>query len=74
MILKNIYKNVKKHGCIIRPWISVRYITLNEAITEENKLDVDYSVLIVQREERTDLAVILGFSADKAVLVENDTI
>lgn len=72
--VKRIYENVKKHGRIVRPWLGVRYVMINETIAEENKLDVDYGALVVRGEERTDLAVVPGSPADKAGLVENDII
>ena len=72
--VKNIYESVKKYGRIIRPWLGVRYVQINKAIAEANKLDVEYGALIVRGEERTDLAVIPGSPADKAGLEENDII
>jgi len=72
--VKNTINNVKEHGRIIRPWLGVRYVQINKAIAEANKLDVDYGALIVRGEERTDLAVIPGSPADKAGLEENDII
>ncbi|MFH1559590.1 MAG: trypsin-like peptidase domain-containing protein, partial [Patescibacteria group bacterium] len=72
--VKNIYDNVKQYGRIVRPWLGVRYMPITKAIAEANKLEVDYGVLIVRGEARTDLAVIPGSPADKAGLVENDII
>ncbi|MFC1678117.1 S1C family serine protease [Patescibacteria group bacterium] len=72
--VKNIYENVKENGRIVRPWLGVRYVQINKAIQESNKLEVDYGALVVRGEERTDLAVIPGSPADKAGLVENDII
>ncbi len=72
--VKNTYESVKKYGKIVRPWLGVRYVQINKAIAESNKLDVEYGALIIRGEERTDLAVIPGSPADKAGLVENDII
>ena len=72
--VKNSIESVKEYGEIIRPWLGVRYIMINESIAESNKLDVDYGALIIRGEEKTDLAVIPGSPADKAGLVENDII
>jgi len=71
---KNTINNVKKHGRIVRPWLGVRHVMINEIIAKENKLEVDYGALIVRGEKRTDLAVIPGSPADKAGLKENDII
>ncbi len=72
--VKRVYENVRAHGKIVRPWLGVRYVQINKAIAEENKLDVDYGALIIHGQKRTDLAVIPGSPADKAGLVENDII
>jgi len=72
--VKNSIESVKEYGKIIKPWLGVRYIMINESIAESNKLDVDYGALIIRGEEKTDLAVIPGSPADKAGLVENDII
>lgn len=70
----NTIDSVKKYGKIIRPWLGVRYVQLNETIAESNNLPVDYGALVVRGDERTDLAVMPGSPADKAGLVENDII
>lgn len=72
--LKSVYEDVKTQGRIIRPWLGVRYVMINELIAEDNKLSVDYGALIVRGEEMTDLAIVPGSPADKAGLVENDII
>jgi S1-C subfamily serine protease len=72
--IKNIFESVREHGKIVRPWLGVRYVLLNEVIAEENKLEVDYGALIIRGESRTELAVIPGSPADKAGLMENDII
>lgn len=72
--VKSTIENVKENGKIVRPWLGVRYVNINDEIKEANKLDVDYGALIIRGEERTDLAVIPGSPADKAGLIENDII
>lgn len=72
--VKSTIESVKEHGRIIRPWLGVRYMLINKEIQKANNLDVDYGVLIMRGENRTDLAVIPGSPADKAGLVENDII
>jgi len=71
---KKIIENVKKYGRIVRPFLGVRYIIINEAVAEENNLEVGYGALIIRGEERSELAVIPGSPADKAGLAENDII
>ncbi|MBT3412571.1 MAG: PDZ domain-containing protein [Candidatus Jacksonbacteria bacterium] len=66
--------SVKENGRIVRPYLGVRYILLNEAIAEKNEIAIDYGALIVRGESREDLAIIPGSPADKAGLLENDII
>jgi len=72
--VKTTIESVEENGRIIRPWLGVRYVLLDEEMIKKNNLDVDHGVLIVRGEERTDLAVVPGSPADKAGLVENDII
>ena len=67
-------ESVKEYGRIVRPYIGIRYILLNEEIAEQNNLTVDYGALIARGRMVADLAVIPGSPADKAGLVENDII
>lgn len=72
--VKSTIESVQKTGRIIRPWLGVRYVIINKAIADANKLSVDYGAIIVRGQNATDLAVIPGGPADKAGLVENDII
>lgn len=72
--VKSIIEDVKEHGRILRPWLGVRYINLNEEIIEHNDLEVEYGALIVSGRGPADLAVIPGSPADKADLRANDII
>ena len=71
---KRVIDSVTQYGRIVRPFLGVRYILLNEQIAKANQLDVDYGALLVRGQRRTDLAVIPGSPADKAGLEENDII
>ncbi|MCX6734526.1 MAG: trypsin-like peptidase domain-containing protein [Candidatus Peregrinibacteria bacterium] len=73
-LVKNAVDSVKKTGKIVRAFIGVRFVQINEKIKEANKLDVDYGVLVAKGKNPEDLAVIPGSPADKAGLVENDII
>ena len=72
--LKQSIDSVKQNGKIVRPWLGVRYVMLNETIAKQNNLSVSQGALIVRGDTRTDLAVVPGSPADKAALVENDII
>ena len=71
---KYVAESVKKTGKIVRPFLGVRYIIINETIAKAEKLPVDYGALIVRGDQQTDFAVTPGSAADKAGLVENDII
>ncbi|MBW6440719.1 trypsin-like peptidase domain-containing protein [Patescibacteria group bacterium] len=72
--VKNIIESVEKYGKIVRPWLGVRYVQLNEVMKKENNLDIDYGALIIRGKKISDLAIVPGSPADKAGLVENDII
>lgn len=72
--VKVVVDSVQKTGKIVRPYLGVRYIEINEEIKEKNKLSVDHGVLVQRGTEVGDLAVIPGSPADKAGIIENDII
>jgi len=73
--VKSVIDSVREHGRIVRPFLGVRYILLNEEIAKANNInDIDYGALIVRGETWADLAVVPGSPANKAGLVENDII
>jgi len=73
--VKNVIDSVRKYGRIVRPFLGVRYVLLNEEIAKANNItDIDYGALIVRGDTKTDLAIVPGSPADKAGLVENDII
>jgi len=73
-LIRSVVDSVKENGKIIRPFLGVRYIAINQNIKEKNKLSVDYGALVVRGETTEDLAVIPGSPADKAGIEENDII
>ncbi len=72
--VKSVVESVNKTGKIIRPFIGVRYTTITPALKEQNKLPVDYGVLVVRGQNQNELAVIPSSPADKVGIVENDII
>ncbi len=73
-VAKYAVESVKKFGKIVRPFLGIRYIIINETIKKANNLPVDYGALIVRGEQPTELAITPGSAADKAGLAENDII
>lgn len=72
--VKSAILSVKATGKIVRPFLGIRYVTINSEMKEKNNLSVDYGVLVKQGATSGDLAVIPGSPADKAGIVENDII
>lgn len=72
--IKQIIASVKQYGRIVRPYLGVRYILLNEQIQKANSLPVSYGAFLVRGRSLAELAVIPGSPADKAGLKENDII
>lgn len=71
---KQVIESIQKHGQIVRPFLGVRYMMLNQRIATANDLPVDYGALIVKGRNPEDLAVVPGSPADKAGLEANDII
>jgi len=72
--VKSAIESVKENGKIIRPYLGVRYIMINDEVKKANQLDIDYGALVTRGDTVADLAVIPGSPADKAGIVENDII
>ncbi|OGE74222.1 MAG: hypothetical protein A3I07_00955 [Candidatus Doudnabacteria bacterium RIFCSPLOWO2_02_FULL_42_9] len=64
----------RKFGRIVKPFLGIRYVLINQTLKEENNLEVDYGALIVSGGTPSNPAVIPGSAADKAGLRENDII
>ncbi len=73
-VISHAFESVRKNGRIVRPWLGIRYIQIDEEVAEKNKLAQDYGVLISKGATKSDLAIIPGSPANKAGLVENDII
>ncbi|MCH7759077.1 trypsin-like peptidase domain-containing protein [Patescibacteria group bacterium] len=71
---KVVVESVEKYGRIVRPFLGIRYILINEQIAKVNNLSINYGALIIRGRRDIDLAVIPGSPANKAGLVENDII
>jgi serine protease Do len=69
---KLVIDSVKKYGKIVRPWLGVRYLQVNEQIAGDNALSVDYGALIIGGEN--SYPVVAGSPAEKAGLLDKDII
>jgi S1-C subfamily serine protease len=65
--------DLKRHGKIRRPFLGLRYLTLNDDLKEKLKLPVSYGALVA-KEHLLDQAIVEGSPADIAGLKENDVI
>lgn len=73
-VLKSVVENFQKNGRLVRAYLGVRYVPIDQQIKEQNKLSVDYGALIVRGDAADQPAVMPGSPADKSGLTENDII
>jgi S1-C subfamily serine protease len=64
---------LKKYGRIRRPFLGIRYLSLNPAIKKRMRLTVDNGALVL-REATTRPAIVVGSAAEKGGLKEGDII
>lgn len=72
--VKRAVTSVQVHGRIVRAWLGVRFLLVDEDIAKQNHLGYSYGALILGGERDQDVAVVKGSPADKAGLTENDLI
>ncbi|MFC1721770.1 S1C family serine protease [Patescibacteria group bacterium] len=72
--LKDEIQSVQAGGEIVKPYLGVRYVLLNQQIAAANNLPYEYGALIIRGQEVIALAVIPGSPADKAGIEENDIV
>lgn len=71
---KKDLEDIVKFGRIIKPFIGIMYVPINEKIQKMYKLPSDHGVMIMQGHIPGESAIIKGSPADKAGLKENDII
>ena len=72
--VKGVIDQVRKTGKIVRPFVGVRYVLINDEVKQNYNLSVDYGVIVAKGKNPDELAVIPGSPADLAGIVENDII
>lgn len=72
--VKSAVDSVKKTGKIVRPFLGVRYVLVNDEVAKQDKLSVNYGALIVNGSTPDQPAVATGSPAEKAGLAANDVI
>lgn len=70
-VVKQVVDSVREYGEIVRPYLGVRYVMLNEQLAETNNLEHDYGALVLSGNQTDEVAVIPGSPADKANIKGN---
>ncbi len=73
-LAKQAVESVKRTGKIIRPWIGVRYIDVDQELADQKHLPHAYGVLVQGGLTKADPAVIPDSPADKAGIKADDVI
>lgn len=71
---KQDLEDIIKHGRIIKPFIGLQYVMLNNDLRNKYALPVDYGALVVRDHIPNSVAVVPESPADKAGVKENDII
>jgi serine protease Do len=71
---KPVISSVIKNGRIVRPYLGVRYVLLNQEIAEKNNIAITSGALILRGNNMNELAVLANSPASKAGLKEGDVI
>lgn len=72
--IQNVISSVLKTGKIVRPYLGVRYIPIDNSIQSLDNLSVNYGALVTPGQTAGAVAVLPGSPADKAGLQANDII
>jgi S1-C subfamily serine protease len=73
-IAKPVIASVIASGHIIRPWLGVRYIVVDDSVAAARNLPINYGALILAGESASVPAVVPGSPADLAGLESGDII
>lgn len=73
-LARTVVASVQKVGKIVRPYLGIRYTPITPELKEENKLSVNYGILVLRGNSKSEVAVIPGSPADIAGIEENDII
>ena len=73
-MVKGAIESVKSTGKIVRPYLGVRYISINSEVKEANSLPVDYGAWVKSGNNSSAAAVLPGSPADKAGVQAGDII
>jgi len=71
---KSVVEDVQKLGRIVRPFLGVRYVLVNDKIAKANNLDIDHGAYIVADQTGSTPTIVKNSPADKAGLKTGDII
>jgi serine protease Do len=72
-IARSAMESIKRTGKIVRPYLGVRYVSLNPDISKNNNISVDYGAYIYSNSVGQP-AVVAGGPADQAKILQGDII
>jgi S1-C subfamily serine protease len=70
--IKNDIDSFNKNGQIVKPFLGVRYVIVNDTVKQQNNLSVNYGALITG--DNSSPAIVAGSAAAKAGLRNGDII
>lgn len=73
-VVKSVVESVREYGEIVRPFLGVRYVMLNERMAKENNFEVSYGALVIPSEIEGDFAVMPDSPAAKVGITEGTII
>ncbi|HVM90562.1 MAG TPA: trypsin-like peptidase domain-containing protein [Verrucomicrobiae bacterium] len=73
-VLSRAIDSVRKYGRIVRPWIGVRFISVDESVQSDEKLPESYGAFVSGGTTKNEPAVEPGSPAAKAGLKDRDLI
>lgn len=73
-VVRSVVESVEETGKIVRPFLGVRYVMIDDELRKANNLPVESGALVIRGERREELAVMPGSPADRAGIRENDII
>lgn len=70
--IKIVIESVREHGRIVRPWLGVRYVLLDEEYARLSGVTIASGALIVRGNTPNQVAVVPESPAEDAGIIEND--
>lgn len=71
-LIRGAIESVKKYGEILRPYVGIRYIQIDEKVKEERELNSEYGIFVISDSENP--AIFPNSPAEKAEIQESDII